>query len=458
MRHLSTSWLVVLAMALPMTARAEDSRVPSAPAFYAGLFGGVHLVLDDWDLHEISDVGFAPDHSALFGLRLGTQLTSWLAVEAQLGLLPLTADALGDPSALGLMVGGEVLVSPLPDTWSPYLAVGAGLYQLAGGDLGDDSDWDLRYGLGLRGFVTEALAVRLDARHHLTDSYGEGLASNLSLTVGVDLVLWDGYETPIVDADNDGLPDNVDDCPTEVGAIATGGCPDTDRDGVADKNDPCPTVVGPTTTQGCPDKDGDGVADKVDTCPEVIGIEAFAGCPPPPPDADKDGVIDDEDMCPDEPGPPYVQGCPDKDGDGVIDATDKCPDIPGVAEEEGCLPRAIQSRFVGSVRGIYFAMGSAKILASSHKTLDEAAKIFKTYGMLRIEISGHTDDQGKDEMNLALSQQRADSVKAYLVERGVGTDRIVAVGLGETKPIASNKNERGRAQNRRIEFRILGQN
>ena len=79
----------------------------------------------------------------------------------------------------------------------------------------------------------------------------------------------------------------------------------------------------------------------------------------------------------------------------------------------------------------------------------------KNYADLKIEISGHTDNKGKREKNVALSLARAEAVKANLVGKGVDGARIETRGAGPDEPIASNKTKRGRTQNRRIEFKLL---
>jgi outer membrane protein OmpA-like peptidoglycan-associated protein len=229
--------------------------------------------------------------------------------------------------------------------------------------------------------------------------------------------------------------------------------PDQDGDGVIDADDRCPAVAGVLEYGGCPDNDGDGIPDDVDRCPDVKGIAAEKGCPPP--DTDKDGIIDADDACPNEAGPVETKGCPDKDGDSVRDADDKCPDQAGVPEEAGCLPKAVQ-KFSGSIKGITFAAGKATIAKSSNKTLDEAVAALAQYPSLRVEIQGHTDDQGPDDVNLKLSQDRAEAVKAYLVGKGIAAERLDAKGYGETVPVGDNKKAAGRAQNRRTEFKILG--
>jgi outer membrane protein OmpA-like peptidoglycan-associated protein len=75
---------------------------------------------------------------------------------------------------------------------------------------------------------------------------------------------------------------------------------------------------------------------------------------------------------------------------------------------------------------------------------------------MRLRIEGHTDDVGADEFNQKLSQDRADSVRTYLVGKGIAEDRLEAVGYGETKPVQDNKTSAGRAANRRTEFTPLG--
>lgn len=110
---------------------------------------------------------------------------------------------------------------------------------------------------------------------------------------------------------------------------------------------------------------------------------------------------------------------------------------------------------------IYFAFNKATILAESYEAIDnQILGMLNKYPTMVIEIGGHTDSQGTDEYNLRLSQARAESVKKYLIEKGIAADRIEAKGYGETKPVAPNTingkdNPEGRKKNRRTEFKVL---
>lgn len=236
--------------------------------------------------------------------------------------------------------------------------------------------------------------------------------------------------------------------------------PDRDRDGFMNEVDRCPDEPG-IAPDGCPDKDSDGdtFMDSVDKCPEVPGV-APDGCPPK--DRDRDGFLDEVDACPEEPGV-APDGCPlrDTDADGILDPDDKCVNEPetrnGFEDVDGCpdeLPQAV-AKFTGVIKGIFFATGKDVIRKQSVKTLNEAAKIFVEYREVKVEISGHTDNVGKDDYNRDLALRRAESVKRYLAEKGVDASRITTRGAGPDEPIADNTNARGRARNRRIEFKIV---
>jgi OOP family OmpA-OmpF porin len=174
----------------------------------------------------------------------------------------------------------------------------------------------------------------------------------------------DGFEDkdgcPDFDNDDDGVPDDSDRCPTEKedadGFEDQDGCPDpdNDHDGIPDVSDACPNEAGAASPDpkqnGCParDRDVDGIPDSKDKCPTLPeDRDAFQdqdGCPDP--DNDGDHVPDVDDACPNVPGPersdPKLDGCPspDKDGDTIDDADDKCPDQPekfnGVEDQDGC--------------------------------------------------------------------------------------------------------------------------
>jgi outer membrane protein OmpA-like peptidoglycan-associated protein len=430
-------------------------RLPSL-GFYTGVYGGYNAVLGDWDLAEDEANDVSPEGSFLAGLRFGLQIRRWIAAEIGVALIPFAYDSPDDLSGVALSWRIDAIVSPLDIPWSPHVLIGAGVYQLASSDLGSDTDWHLQWGLGIRGMLTKFMNLRGEIRHVVADGFPDGLASNLEIQIGVDFWVWNGSAKPVPkDEDKDGIPDTVDQCPGLPGDETAGGCPDRDQDGVSDSTDACPDTPGTINMRGCPDSDGDGLGDDRDKCPGEVGLVEYEGCPPPPPDADSDGTPDAEDRCPTDRGPPHTGGCPDADGDGIVDGEDKCPTEPGVAATNGCMPRAMK-RFSGAVRGINFETGSAQIKRASLRLLDAAVRVFKEYPELRVEIAGHTDDEGDDDANMRLSDERADAVRSYLIEKGIGPDRVMAKGYGETLPIADNRTAGGRAKNRRIEFKIMG--
>lgn len=104
---------------------------------------------------------------------------------------------------------------------------------------------------------------------------------------------------------------------------------------------------------------------------------------------------------------------------------------------------------------LHFETGKSTIKPSSFNELDELVKYLNLKPDLRIEVGGHTDNNGSDESNLVLSQKRAEAVRNYLVKNGIKMERIVAKGYGEEKPIAENNTDAGRALNRRTEINII---
>jgi outer membrane protein OmpA-like peptidoglycan-associated protein len=217
------------------------------------------------------------------------------------------------------------------------------------------------------------------------------------------------------DTDGDGIPDDVDACPTE---------PEDHKD--PDPNDGCPAPS---------DRDGDGIPDAYDKCPDQA--------------EDKDG-IDDQDGCPED----------DADNDGIPDAKDACPKEPGQPDPDpkknGC-PKFIHLE-VSTIRvlqQVHFATGSATILPDSFPMLTEIVQLLKANMTIKkMMIEGHTDNRGAADMNLDLSKRRAASVKAWLVQHGIDPARLASEGYGMTKPIQSNDTDAGRQANRRVEFKI----
>jgi outer membrane protein OmpA-like peptidoglycan-associated protein len=107
---------------------------------------------------------------------------------------------------------------------------------------------------------------------------------------------------------------------------------------------------------------------------------------------------------------------------------------------------------------IQFAYDKAEILPASFALMDELAKVMQENPQVqKVSIEGHASDEGEDKHNLLLSKARAEAVRAYLVSKGVSTERMTSTGYGETRPLVSNDTDAGREQNRRVEFHITKQ-
>jgi outer membrane protein OmpA-like peptidoglycan-associated protein len=155
----------------------------------------------------------------------------------------------------------------------------------------------------------------------------------------------------------------------------------------------------------------------------------------------------------------------DIDQDGITDAIDDCPKEPGVTSkisgQNGC-PRFIR-RINGSadieiLKQVEFAFDSSNILPVSYPILDEVLRLLEVSPEITlVSIEGHTDNQGKVEYNQKLSEERAASVRAYLVQKGIAAARLTSLGYGMTKPLLSNDTEAGQQRNRRVEFKIKQQ-
>jgi OOP family OmpA-OmpF porin len=406
-----------------------------------GVLGGGQYFNDQHTLGrtDVDDVGLSPYHAGTFGLGIGFHLGRFVTLEAE-GLASRTRTRDASTQLWVFQLGGHLRFHPFTaGAFQPYLLLGYGAIASVVDDKAvepDDQDGVGRAGLGFRLGLSDRVGIRLEGRVQSSmafaskylavgdeTSYGgpdyQGLFS-VYVNLGEQPTrltrekIFIADEAPFPDADRDGLPNRGDKCPNDP----------EDPDGFQDED-------------GCPDldNDGDGIADAKDRCP--LRPETKNG-------------IDDQDGCPET----------DDDGDGLLGSLDQCPNAPetrnGFKDGDGCpdeLPAGVKLA-VGVIKGVQFRGLTGELLSASLASLDPIVEMMKQYPDVKVEIGGHTDGRGNASNNRALSQKRAETVKAYLVSRGVPADRISAIGYGMDRPVATNKSAAGRAANRRVEVKL----
>ncbi len=294
------------------TAKAQDKKEPSFP----NQIGTKVLLLNYGLTNDVDTLRFTNGFEAFITTGVGERLNFSLPVRAGVQHVP---GRLNNQSFLGLDGIIQVLLQDRKKTWTPYALAGGGVVW----ENFDSTNIQLPVGIGTNVQLgkNSFLNLELEYRYGLSEN-----RNNLQFGIGYAYQ----FNQKDLDRDQDGVPDEVDQCPNKAGSRSLSGCPDLDNDGIADDADACPTLPGLEAFAGCPDSDEDGISDDEDRCPELAGDKATKGCP----DADQDGVPDQEDECPEERG--RLSGCPDSDGDGIANKDDACPDKAGTPEYNGC--------------------------------------------------------------------------------------------------------------------------
>ena len=337
----------------------------------------------------------------------------------------------------------------LKSKWlDPSLNIGGG-YNF----VGDASAGTVNGGLGLTFWLSENVGLQLQSVYK--HSFDDNRVGNVDVPSHIQHFAGLTFKFGGKDTDGDGIYDREDSCPEEAGLPEFKGCPDNDKDGIQNSEDACPDEAGTKELNGCPDNDGDGIINSEDACPDDKGTKIMKGCP----DADGDGVADKDDKCPTVAGAKENAGCPwpDTDGDGVADKDDKCPTVAGTVANNGCpeVSDDTMKKLNDYGKTILFNSGKASFQKQTIPVLQAMTAILKEYPTAKFSLEGHTDNTGSDASNQKLSEDRAAAVKNFLVENGIDASRLTSKGFGESLPVDSNKTTKGKANNRRVEVRLV---
>jgi len=297
-----------------------------------------------------------------------------------------------------------------------------------------DSDLAAGYGIGKHFNYSDRLKIIIEAAgyHDIRKNYNDA-----GLKFGVAYTFGNSSPKPAapVDADQDGVYDNVDQCPNTAFGVrvdATGCNIDKDGDGVYNADDKCPNTPAGVRVDamGCNwDKDEDGIANTIDKCPDT-------------PKGTKVGA----------------KGCSleiDSDQDGVLDVKDQCADTPLTDKVDAMGCSIFEEVEVRETLKVSFGNNSSVLQNQDDPKFQEFADFMNRFPNTQTAIEGHASAPGDADYNMSLSLKRARAVRQLLIDNyGIDADRLSAEGFGETQLIDTSNTKEAHKVNRRIEARI----
>jgi len=330
--------------------------------------------------------------------------------------------------------------------FKPLVKAGAGYETMDSAYNGNnDGSGFIDAGLGAKIPFTDMIALKLESIYMV--KYNDArYDSNIALLAGLNITLGSNSKNQTTqvdyDMDNDGIIDSMDECMSTPAntLVNDSGCAVVTNE---TKSTQEPKIVEePIVTKHIDDDiDGDGIKDSIDKCMKTpLGTDvATNGCKIDA-DSDNDGIKDSIDKCMRTPEGTEVanNGCASQEyvvNDGIEDISESKSEIEKLT--------------------IRFGYKYSELTAQSEKNVNKLVSYLKANPSININITGHTDSIASHKYNEKLSLTRANTIKGILVDKGISSNRMTTVGMGETNPIATNMYEAGRAQNRRIEIEIV---
>ena len=390
-----------------------------------GGFVGVDFYSDQNELGNSQFADQVPGAGVVLGLRGSYEFLTRpfynLHGELELKLAISSTDAAGTRDSSTTPIVGwrtHARMDYLPEAFlTPFVVLGLGGETLLSGSSDMDTpDTDPLFyaGVGAKVNLKDELSVRADFRAGLMASREDSTTSLLEFFVGVEYRLGSVKPARTSSYANETAsrePDTIDGV-----AVTDDVCSATSAKGASSKK----AALNAEKT----DSDGDGIFSDVDKCPDQP--------------EDKD-AFEDEDGCPD----------PDNDKDGILDTVDQCPQEPEninkVKDEDGCPDKDAPEELAGLygvIEGVTFKRRKAVLVKSSEAELNKIYDVLKDHPNLKIEIAAHTTAKGPKRRRKKLSSDRAETIKWYLVAKGLNLDMLVAKGYGSDEPLNGKPTER----------------